>query len=260
MNNTYIPFIYTGDTIALTIGGEQNSIPSTHVNFEKILNALRQQDFSIIPTLVDIPKAIETYAGGKIAVIDGLVTYNGEALHNYLTNRILDMMEEGLPITAYMNHLTKWQQNPSFRAREQGYGFCEKAEMPIAEDGDFYAYRWVTDDYLDSHSRSMSNKVGETVSMPRHLVDDDPTRTCSSGLHVCSRHYDKFSNRLMLVKVNPKNVVSVPVDYDQAKMRVCEFTIVQEIEDAKAKVWESAVYEANTDDAYDYYDDDDYNY
>jgi hypothetical protein len=33
----------------------------------------------------------------------------------------------------------------------------------------------------------------------------------------------------MIVAVDPKDVVAVPTDYDNAKMRVCRYTIVGEV-------------------------------
>lgn len=30
------------------------------------------------------------------------------------------------------------------------------------------------------------------------------------------------------VKVNPANIVSIPIDYNGSKLRVCEFTILEE--------------------------------
>jgi hypothetical protein len=69
--------------------------------------------------------------------------------------------------------------------------------------------------------------------MPRELVNDDPTQTCSAGLHVASIEYAKnFASDGVLVvcEVNPEHVVAIPIDYDQQKMRVCEYKVVEVLE------------------------------
>jgi hypothetical protein len=73
--------------------------------------------------------------------------------------------------------------------------------------------------------------------MDRSNVDDDSQRTCSSGLHVCADSYldgfaNSVNNRTVVVKVNPRDVVAVPYDYNFAKMRCCRYEVISEITDA----------------------------
>lgn len=77
------------------------------------------------------------------------------------------------------------------------------------------------------------------VSMERNLVDDNPDQTCSKGLHVCSQKYGMYGKRLLLVKVNPADVVSVPKDYNQAKMRVCRYEVVKDVQHEGFKTFEN---------------------
>lgn len=77
--------------------------------------------------------------------------------------------------------------------------------------------------------------VGAVVEMPRDKVDDRGHVECSVGLHVgtygyASQFYAGHNSQLLLVKVDPKDVVSVP-DYDFTKLRACRYTVVGEIED-----------------------------
>ena len=46
-------------------------------------------------------------------------------------------------------------------------------------------------------------------------------------------YYGFDDSRVMLVKINPKNVVSIPVDYNLAKGRCCEYEVVDEIIDCE---------------------------
>ncbi len=70
-------------------------------------------------------------------------------------------------------------------------------------------------------------KLGVPVTMPREECDADSNRTCSTGLHVGSMQYVRqfgHNERIILqVLVDPRNVVAVPADYNNTKMRVCEY-------------------------------------
>jgi len=67
-------------------------------------------------------------------------------------------------------------------------------------------------------------------------VDDDQNRTCSASLHFCSRDYlNHFGGeRIVVVKINPRDVVSIPTDYNNSKGRACRYEIVDEIDKEKA--------------------------
>ena len=68
--------------------------------------------------------------------------------------------------------------------------------------------------------------------MPRPSVDDDPAKTCSAGLHVCSLSYlSTFGgDRTILVEVCPADVVAVPIDYQNSKVRVSRLRVVREVD------------------------------
>ena len=96
---------------------------------------------------------------------------------------------------------------------------------------------------MDVYTGTIDNRVGNVVSMPRNQVDDLSERTCSHGLHVCSigylTHYT--GERLVAVKVNPRDIVSIPKDYENSKMRVCEYTVVQELDMSTIAAFDEAL-------------------
>ena len=78
------------------------------------------------------------------------------------------------------------------------------------------------------------NSPGAVCEINRELVDDNPTNTCSTGLHVACFGYAKdFGEKLVEVKVNPADVVCVPIDYNNTKMRVCRFEVLAECTDMR---------------------------
>jgi hypothetical protein len=154
------------------------------------------------------------------------------------------MMADGFKFDHMVKFLENLMQNPSKRAVDETYWFLENYGLPITDDGCFLAYKAVRNDYTDIYSGKFFNGIGGVVSMPRNMVDDNYGIDCSNGLHVGALdyvvqygHFKKGEapvaggNRLLIVKVNPKDVVSVPKYEGHTKMRVCEYTVVSEIND-----------------------------
>jgi hypothetical protein len=85
---------------------------------------------------------------------------------------------------------------------------------------------------MDWHSNSCYNGIGELLEMPRNGVDDDANRGCSKGYHVGSLEYaSNFGGanaKLLIVRVDPADVVSVPHDCAHQKVRTCRYTVTQE--------------------------------
>jgi hypothetical protein len=107
----------------------------------------------------------------------------------------------------------------------------EKCNLPITPDGHFLAYKKVRENYKDVHSGTMDNSVGQVVEMERHEVNDNKDQTCSTGLHFCSQSYlTSFGGeRIVIVKINPRDVVSIPSDYNDAKGRACRYEVIGEL-------------------------------
>jgi len=113
------------------------------------------------------------------------------------------------------------------------YGFLEKNNLPITPDGHFLAYKKVRNDFLDIHSGTMDNSPGTVVEMERFKVDDNKDQTCSTGLHFCGMsylgHFGSGSDRTVIVKIDPADVVSIPSDYNGAKGRACRYEVIGEL-------------------------------
>jgi hypothetical protein len=164
------------------------------------------------------------------------------------------------------NFLANLQNNPSYRAVTELYGFLEKGKLPITEDGYFLAYKRVRNDYTDCHTGTMSNAIGTVVEMARNQVNEDPKQTCSYGLHFCSRDYLQHfgtdsGNRTVILKINPADVVAIPADYNDTKGRCCSYEVIGELEHKNEAPLEGAFrpsdkYQAPVDDYEDDFEDD----
>jgi hypothetical protein len=241
----YVPHVIKAKgSITMYLNGESMTVEIDHPNYSKIVDALKSGTYDKLDQLVNISRAVTSYGQGKIDVKNGEVFYAGKPLHSTLTNRILAMMNEGFQVKHMLLFLENLMSNPSFRAVNETYTFLENHGLPITEDGCFLAYKAVRNNYTDMRTGTFDNHVGKSPSMPRNQVDEDYEQDCSSGLHVGSLgyvidfgHFSKGAavsedgNRLLIVKVNPRDVVSVPKYASHTKMRVATYTVVDEIKD-----------------------------
>lgn len=124
--------------------------------------------------------------------------------------------------------------NESGSIVEEVYSFIEKCNLPITADGHFLAYKMVSTNFKDLYTGKMDNSVGAKPEMDRAKCDFNRGQTCSTGLHFCSEGYlghygSKGSSQVVVVKVNPRDVTSIPNDYNDAKGRACQYEIVDAI-------------------------------
>ena len=236
-------FIISGDlNITLILDGQTHAIGTSHPNHARVLEAIRNKEWDALSDLVDIPQAMATYSDGSVNVNEfGEVFYGGEPVHNTVASRITTFFQNSLPFEPLVLFLENLMENQSRRSVEELYGFLENEGMALTEDGCFVGYKGVRDDYMDVHSGTFDNSPGQIIEMARREVDDDGRRTCSYGFHVGSQRYAAgWGERVMLVKVNPRDAVSVPYDGGE-KLRVCRYEVLREVE--KTDVIESPLFE-----------------
>jgi hypothetical protein len=130
--------------------------------------------------------------------------------------------------------------------------------MPLTPDGNFLAYKGVNEDFTDKYSGKFDNSVGQTLEMRRNSVCDDANIGCSHGFHAGSYEYAKgwagtSGGNLMIVEINPADVVSVPHDSGCQKLRTSKYKVVAHHETIERPLDAELV-----DEYYDDYDDEDY--
>lgn len=230
---------YTIDSsggVNLVVNGKNHSILAGDKNYDSVLEVLNgesEDKASLLEGLLNVVDTVQSYlTGSGISIQGGSVYWNGMRIENVVVDRILDFSSKKLPYMPLVKFLEKLMQNPSHRSVNLLYNFLEHGNMPICEDGDFLAYKAVTNDYLDKHTKKISNKVGDKPSIPRFMVNDDPEVACSVGLHAGSLKYASdfmgCDGRLIIVKINPANCVCVPKDVESQKLRTCEYEVVAE--------------------------------
>lgn len=225
------PYLITGNAVVVVVNNKQYTLSKGNIGFDALIEAIKEGRWEDVPALASPVVAVRKFSNGFVDVIDGQVTYDGQPIHSVLSQKILDMFEQGFDINPLTNFMQNLYTNPSKRAVDELFGFLESGNMPITEDGYFLAYKKVREDYTDVHSGKFDNSVGKVVSMPRNQVDDNKDNTCSAGLHFCSFDYLKSfgGSRIMILKINPADVVSIPSDHQQQKGRTWRYTVIGEV-------------------------------
>jgi hypothetical protein len=248
---TQIPYTLSTDFVALTIKNKPYVIVSSDARFAAIKELIKARDWSGLEKAIDLPKVIETYGVGSVKVYAGVVTYKNVTVNGVIVNKILEFVKEGFPFEPLAKFLDNLMQNPNQRSVEQLYSYIERYKLPITEDGMFLAMKSVRNDFKDHHTGTVDNSPGQIISMARELCDPNPNVACAStGYHVGNYDYvSSFgSGKVVLVDINPRDVVSCPIDSSYQKLRVCTYKVIAEIEDDNSKLrqFESNLAENNS--------------
>ena len=174
------------------------------------------------------------------------VSYLGEELPQSLADKVRAIHEEGLPLSLFEKFWQNLQLNPSSSSVRELYEFLSYKELPLTEDGCFLAYKGLDSNFWSisgnketkvisgqtNASGKIFNGVGEKIEVRRWDVDDNRANHCSFGLHAGSLDYARgFSQgAVVVVKINPKDVVSVPTDCKCQKCRVSAYEVVSVFE------------------------------
>lgn len=193
------------------------------------------------------------YLSKELGIRDGAIYFGEERLEKTLAEHLLSLLdEENTPKDeklwrSYVRFLDNLHQNANEDIRKQLFRWMDYENkagnaFAITDDGCLVGYKGCGGTVLEPMSvhsgfaivdgeemyGQIPNKVGSVISMPRSSVQYDPSVGCSTGLHVGTRDYaTKWAPILLLVKVNPRDVVSVPYECESQKMRVCEYTVLE---------------------------------
>ncbi len=251
MNNT--AYLVTKDNVTISKNGKTHIVGRQYAQFQNIVDALKAEDFDRAFDLADTATRLTKESNGAFEVKNGVVYRNGLPIHNVVTERIVQFQNDGLPFEPLVKFLENLMQNPSARSVSELYKFLEHKFMPITVDGCFLAYKAVQSDYLSITSGTtevrvsedggttwktvtgqVPNNVGNILEVDRNQVDDNADRTCSFGLHAGAFEYANTfggaGSKMVIVKINPRDAVSVPTDCDAQKLRASRYEVLADLE------------------------------
>ena len=238
-----IPYTMTNDQITLVHNGSPHTVLAGTAAFRGIREAIFREAWgdaiaqlsphaalrAWLRATANAPSSVWTSATPVAFTVDddGTIKYGDEVVPRNLATRIVAMADAGESPVPLLMFYKRLQKNPSKRSVDGLFRFLGHLNIPIEPDGTFLAYKGVREDLLDRHSGKIDNTPGQTITIPRNQVSDDPNTPCHEGLHVGALSYAAdFASRVVICRVDPEHVVCVPYDESQRKMRVCEYTVI----------------------------------
>jgi hypothetical protein len=240
--------------INIVIDGKNYNIQASHPKFSDAITSIVNNDYDEFMNIVDpaskLSKLYASYEG--IEVKDGSLYVFEEQVHGVIAERILGLLNIGLDCTNVFKFILKLNLNPSKRAVDELYTFLEHKNLPLTDTGNFLAYKAVRNDFTDKHTGKFLNTVDSVLEMPRNKVDDNKEVGCSYGFHAGTVEYALGfacgDDKLVLVEINPADVVSIPTDCNFQKLRTCKYKVVGEYERPLEEAIYPSRYETDNDD------------
>ena len=227
-----VPFMFVDGNLTVVLKNKSHQVLPDHLNYKMIMEALPTASEDELLGMIDVETAVASFSNGRVTVENGVVKFDGDEVHGSISKRILEFMKNGLPFEPLVQFLHNVMENPSMQSQRELYDFLEHENLPITEDGYFLAYKAVRSDFKDKYRGVFDNSVGQVCEMVRAKVDDNREVGCSQGLHAGALSYVASygsvdsGDKIVIVKINPKDVVSVPKDCDCQKLRTCRYEVV----------------------------------
>lgn len=229
-----------------------------HPHWDAIIKGLREGDDNVW-SLFDVAEGVVSRfkeITDRVSWNGSEILWDGSPVHSVLTEQLSRAIREGdaRNYTAVAKFWEKLESNPNEHSRAQAYEFLAAHQFQITVDGDVVGYKGVTSvegkpGVFRSTAKSqvagkpsayvngvpqpelsyVEQKVGDIVTMPRDEVVHDPTQSCERGLHVATHSYaQSYGSRgaVLLVTMNPRDIVSVPDDARGEKVRVRRYEVI----------------------------------
>jgi hypothetical protein len=243
----------TEKSVTVFAGLDQYVASGDMPNYDKIVEAvLRKAPLSEVEGLFDLAKPLaDKFARitDRVTVDNGNVFFDGDIQEGPVADTLVRFYNEGnqdfLPL---VNFLERVGQNPNEHSREHLGRWLANESFSITRNGFIVAYKGVYENEDGSYRPSRNGpgvsvndvpvppgeyatqRDGDVVSMARSEVEFDPAVACSAGLHVGTYDYAlRFTRFVIEVLVDPRDVVSVPTDCNDQKMRTCKYLVMDHV-------------------------------
>lgn len=241
----------SGATVIFSDGTIQQ-VSQDNANFGRVVSILTGTPVDEIDEAELLELLIPALSVGKnlnrlserVAFDGSNILFDGDVVADAIAEHILRIVKEGGNPDSYkalVAFMEKLYTNPSESSRNSLYDFIVRHNITIDPDGDFYAYKGVKADLgsvwegfgiVDgvSMNGSLPNKPGSILEIPRSKVNADNAIGCGTGLHAGTYAYAEGWARgvLLLVKINPRDVVSVPSCSSYQKLRTCRYKVISQ--------------------------------
>lgn len=274
----YYSLVSGPDGAVLSVSGDvQASITSdaeSYADAVAYLSSARPEDLDAdtVRALVDPRASVESYitrVSDRVSFRGSELLFDGDPVNTSLASTIIRLAtedESGDP-AKLIKFLENLMNNPSEHSREQLYDWIAPRDITITQDGHFLAYKGLREDFTSINAgpgivnnveytgnTHLDNTPGNVVEFSRSKVVANSSIGCAVGLHAGTHEYASgfAEGKLVLVKINPRDVVSVPTDCDAQKLRVCRYEVLEEVQEKVDRVlWDYSSIEEDSDPEYD---------
>ena len=217
--------------------GQGATWKSDHPQFQRVVDMAQKEDWIMIQFLHNPAKAILdnpatiSNTGDEIVITSNTGDeVKAEPTGDPLLEMIALLQKKGIldnniePVKPFLRNML---ENPFIQATQEIYEYCRNMDFEITPDGCFLAYKRVRADLGSLHDGGKTKHVIGEYTEVEHF-DTNRRNYCSNGLHFCAKSYliGYGGDVTIIVKVNPKDVVSIPEDYNFTKGRCRRYLTV----------------------------------
>ena len=235
------------ETLTVLIDGDLHTISSNSSNFNEVFSRVRIGDYDVVP-LIDTSVGLsidlaESEISDKIRIENGHVLYDDRVVNNTCADYIVDLYDSGSrDYVAFANFMAKIVENDQHHAKNRLFDWLEATGgFALTPEGDIIGYKGLTQNLTSIRSgpgkvngvvfsnANLDNSPGNVVEVDR--VEMNPEIGCSYGLHAGTWDYaSSFSQGgLVSVIIDPRDVVSVPTDCSDQKMRCKKYVVKEQV-------------------------------
>lgn len=243
------------NSYTVVINNKMYDFSSDHLAHDKLVEAIANDDEKMFVSHYSTEDAFHSWSEGNFVLVDDQIIYDGEPLVQVISDRVIEMIQDKFDVVPMLNFIEKLYSSGDFRVVNELFNFMLHKHLPITKDGNLIAWKGVQEytgpDFVDYAGRTVTagdlvdcwtgrirNNPGDTNRMPRHQVENDPRNPCGPGFHCGEIGYAEgwAKDAILMVEINPADVVSIPEDSSCKKMRCCEQTIVSIFNDRREEI------------------------
>lgn len=242
-----VPYRISDKTITIVLDRQVHTVQRSAMNADTLIAELAKgndADLETIRSMSSVRNYIVYLSQGRVALTDAGIQFMGELVNSYMAERIMRHHVEGVDVSPMLAFMDRVMNHPIIGIQNDIYKWCEKGDMPFTAEGHIIAYKKVNPEYRSYHASPdgthLYHPIGGLVEMERERVDPRRDNTCSTGLHFCSYDYlnqyqGAGTGRILILSIDPQDVIAIPTDYNQTKGRACRYKIIGELplEDAQ---------------------------
>lgn len=242
-----VPYRISDKTITIVVDRQVHTVQRSAANADALIAELAKGEFAdleVIKAMASVKNYIVYLSQGRISLTDSGIQFMGELVNSYMTERIMRHHAEGVDVSPMLAFMDRVMNHPIIGIQQDIYKWCEKGDMPFTAEGHIIAYKKVDMNWRSYHASPdgthLHHPIGGYVEMERSAVDPRRDNTCSTGLHFCSYDYlnayqGANTGRILILSIDPQDVIAIPTDYNQTKGRACRYRIIGELNHDQAQ-------------------------